>query len=246
MNKTTIDWTEFSWNPITGCTPISPGCKNCYAKKIALEKQKKGEDKYRKGFGLTFHPSLLRKPLKWKEPKRVFVNSMSDLFHKDVPESFIMRVFWVMSLAPQHQFQILTKRSERLYGMRNDLHWWSNIWAGVSVENADYLYRIDHLRATGAKMKFLSIEPLLGPLDGMDLTDIDWVIVGGESGPGARPVKEGWVKDIRDQCIASDVPFFFKQWGGVNKKKHGCVLEGKVWEQVPEIKIPGEELLMCV
>ena len=201
MNKTSIDWTEFSWNPITGCTKISPGCKHCYAYHIALELQEQGKPKYKNGFKPTCHPSLLREPLKWKESKRVFVNSMSDLFHKNVPDSFIMRVFWVMSLAGQHQFQILTKRSKRLYQMRNDLNWMNNIWMGVTVENEDYQYRIDHLRATGAAIKFLSIEPLLGPLPDMDLSDIDWVIVGGESGENVRHMKKEWVIQIKEQCI---------------------------------------------
>jgi len=246
MNTNIIDWSKNSWNPVSGCTQISTGCKNCYAKRIALELQKQGKPKYSNGFKTTCHPSLLREPLKWEKSKRVFVNSMSDLFHEDVPDSFIMRVFWIMSLAGQHQFYALTKRSERLYSMRNELSWMSNIWMGVSVETADYLYRIDHLRATGAAIKFLSIEPLLGPLPDIDLTDINWVIVGGESGPGARPVKEEWVLNIRDQCIAAKVPFFFKQWGGVNREKHGCLLKGKKWDQMPEIKVPGQDLLLCV
>ena len=246
MKTNIIDWSKNSWNPVSGCTKISPGCKHCYAKRIALELQKQGKKKYKNGFTPTCHPSLLREPFKWKEPKRVFVNSMSDLFHKDVPDSFIMRVFWTMSLACQHQFYILTKRSERIYSMTNELTWMDNIWMGVSVENSDYLYRIDHLRATGAAIKFLSIEPLLGPIPDIDLTDINWVIVGGESGTGARPMREEWVLDIRDQCIAAGVPFFFKQWGGVNREKHGCLLKGKKWDQMPNIKVPGQDLLLCV
>jgi len=246
MNTNIIDWSKNSWNPVSGCTQISTGCKNCYAKKIALELQKQDKPKYENGFKPTCHPSLLREPFKWKESKRVFVNSMSDLFHKDVPNIFIKKCFFTMRMAAQHQFYILTKRSERLYKMRNDLEWWDNIWMGVSVENADYLYRIDHLRETGAAIKFISIEPLLGPLPNMDLSEIDWVIVGGESGIGARPRKEEWVLDIRDQCLAARVPFFFKQWGGKDRKKNGCLLKGKKWDQMPEIKVPGEELLMCV
>ncbi|MBA3010035.1 MAG: phage Gp37/Gp68 family protein [Desulfobacula sp.] len=246
MNTNIIDWSKNSWNPVSGCTKISTGCKHCYAYRIALDLQKSGKPKYENGFKVTLHPQLLREPLKWKEPKRVFVNSMSDLFHDAVPDLFIKSCFYTMSLAGQHQFYALTKRSERLYSMRNDLNWMNNIWMGVSVETADYLYRIDHLRATGAAIKFLSIEPLLGPLPDMDLTDINWVIVGGESGPGARPMKEEWVLDIRDQCIAAGVPFFFKQWGGVHREKNGCQLNGEVWDQMPEIKVPGEELLMCI
>jgi len=246
MNTNIIDWSKNSWNPVSGCTKISTGCKNCYAKRIALELQRAGKSKYKNGFDLTCHPSLLREPLKWKKSKRVFVNSMSDLFHKDVPDSFIKKIFDTMHMACQHQFYALTKRSERLYEMKDELDWWDNIWMGVSIENPDYLYRIDQLRATNAVIKFISIEPLLGPLPDIDLTDIDWVIVGGESGQGARPMKKEWVIDIRDQCIAAGVPFFFKQWGGIDKKKHGCLLEGKIWDQMPEIKVPGEELLMCV
>jgi protein gp37 len=246
MKTNIIDWSKNSWNPVSGCTKISIGCKNCYAYRIALELQKQGNPKYKNSFEVTLHPQLLREPFKWKEPKRVFVNSMSDLFHKDVPDSFIMRVFWTMSLACQHQFYILTKRSERIYSMTNELTWMDNIWMGVSVENSDYLYRIDHLRATGAAIKFLSIEPLLGPIPDIDLTDINWVIVGGESGTGARPMREEWVLDIRDQCVAAGVPFFFKQWGGVNREKHGCLLKGKKWDQMPNIKVPGQDLLLCV
>ena len=246
MKTNIIDWSKNSWNPVSGCTKISIGCKNCYAKPIAIELQNQGKEKYKNGFEPTCHPSLLREPFKWEKSRRVFVNSMSDLFHDAVPNSFIKSCFWTMRLAGQHQFYILTKRSERLYSIKDDLDWWDNIWMGVSVETVDYLYRIDHLRATGAAIKFLSIEPLLGPIPDIDLTDIDWVIVGGESGPGARPIKEEWVLDIRDQCIDARVSFFFKQWGGVNKKKNGCLLEGKVWDQMPEIRVPGQDLLMCV
>ncbi len=246
MHTNIIDWSKNSWNPVSGCTKISTGCKNCYAYRIALDLQKSGKSKYKNGFRPTCHPQLLREPFKWKQSKRVFVNSMSDLFHKDIPDDFIMRVFWTMSLAGQHQFYALTKRSDRLYEMRNELSWMDNIWMGVSVETSDYLYRIDHLRSTGAVIKFISIEPLLGPLPNMDLSDINWVIVGGESGPGARPMKEEWVINIRDQCIAAGVPFFFKQWGGVNREKHGCRLEGKKWDQMPEVKVGAQDFLMCV
>jgi len=246
MGTNIIDWSKNSWNPVSGCTKISTGCKNCYAKRIALELQKQGKPKYENGFKTTCHPSLLREPLKWEKSKRVFVNSMSDLFHKDVSDCFIKSCFYTMRIAGQHQFYILTKRSERLYEMKDELDWWDNIWMGVSVETSNFLYRIDHLRATGAAIKFLSIEPLLGPLPDIDLTDIDWVIVGGESGPGARLMKKKWVLDIKNQCVSAGVPFFFKQWGGVNRKENGCSLNGKKWEQMPEIKVPGEELLMCV
>jgi len=192
-----------------------------------------GMEKYKNGFELTCHPSWLEEPLKWKKGKMVFVNSMSDLFHKDVPISFIQATFKTMLTAPHHRFQVLTKRSERLHEIRNDLSWQDNIWMGVSVENADFLYRVDHLRETDAAVKFLSLEPLLGPLPNMDLSGIDWVIVGGESGPGARPIQEEWVEDIKDQCVRVGIPFFFKQWGGTNKKKNGRLLKGELWDQMP-------------
>ncbi len=244
MHTNIIDWTEFSWNPVTGCTKKSPGCKNCYAEKITKWLKGMGQKKYKNGFKLTCHPSLLKEPLKIKKGREIFVCSMSDLFHKDVPDSFIEEVFLTMRTASQHQFQVLTKRSERLYDMRAILDWLDNIWMGVTVENEDYLYRIDHLRATGAAIKFLSIEPLLGPMPEMDLSDIDWIIVGGESGKRARPMKEEWVLDIRDQCVAAGIPLFFKQWHYINGKKNGCLLEGKIWDQMPEIKVPGQDLLM--
>ncbi len=239
MNKTIIDWTDFSWNPITGCTKISPGCKNCYAEKTAKWLKGMNMEKYKNCFKLTCHPSSLKEPLKMKKGKEIFVCSMSDILHKDVPDSFIKSVFTTMRLAAQHQFQVLTKRSERLYEMRNDLDWQNNIWMGVTVENADYLYRIDHLRATGAAIKFLSIEPLIGPLPNIDLMGIDWVIVGGESGKMARSMKEEWVLDIRDQCLDAGIPFFFKQWNYINGRKNGCLLEGRIWDQMPEVKVEG-------
>lgn len=233
MQKSTIDWTEYSWNPITGCTKISPGCKNCYAKKVAKWLKGMGKEKYKNGFHLTRHPDLLKEPLKTKKGREIFVCSMSDILHKDVPDPFIKLIFRTMRLAIQHRFYLLTKRSDRLYSMRDELDWQKNIWMGVTVENEDYLYRIDHLRATGAAVKFLSIEPLLGPLPNIDLTGIDWVIVGGESGKNARRMKKEWVIDIRDQCLAAGIPFFFKQWSHVNGKKKGCLLEGKVWNETP-------------
>jgi len=248
MNKTTIDWTELSWNPVTGCTKKSPGCKHCYAEKQAKWLKGMNNKRYKNGFELTLHHDLIKEPLKTKKGKEIFVCSMSDLFHEKVPDSFIKKVFQTMHLAAQHKFFVLTKRSERLYSMemRGDLDWRGNIWMGVTVENTDYLYRIDHLRETDAAVKFLSIEPLLAPIPDIDLSGIDWVIVGGESGPGARPMKEEWVIDIRDQCINAGVPFFFKQWGGKNKKKKGCLLEGKIWKQVPTIKSKKADLLLCV
>ncbi len=232
--RSSIEWTESTWNPLTGCTKISPGCKNCYAERMSKRLKAMGQEKYINGFKLTQHPSVLADPLSWKKPQVIFVNSMSDLFHKDVPLSFIKEVFNVMKEAHWHQFQVLTKRAERLEELSSELEWTENIWMGVSVENSDYKFRIDHLRKTGAKTKFLSLEPLLGEIPKMNLSGIDWVIVGGESGPRSRPIKEEWVLDIRDQCLSSNVPFFFKQWGGVQKKKTGRLLQGELWSQMPQ------------
>jgi protein gp37 len=228
-----IEWTEATWNPVTGCDKISPGCKHCYAERMAVRLQAMGQRNYRNGFELTLQERALSLPLTWKKPQTVFVNSMSDLFHKDVPTAFIAQVFDVMCRADWHHYQVLTKRAERVEELSPALPWQENIWMGVSVENEDYVFRIDHLRRTGARVKFLSLEPLLGPLLDLDLTGIDWVIVGGESGPGARAMRESWVIDIRDQCLAARVPFFFKQWGGVNKKKTGRALHGRIWDQMP-------------
>lgn len=228
-----IEWTEASWNPVTGCTKISPGCENCYAERMALRLQAMGQKNYRNGFSLVLHEDTLTIPLSWKKPRTVFVNSMSDLFHEDVPIGFIQSVFLVMKSTPRHTFQLLTKRSERLLSLSGQLSWSDNIWMGVSVENQDYLYRIDHLREVDASIRFISFEPLLGPIPGLELTGIDWAIAGGESGPGARPMKSEWVTEIRDKCVQEGVPFFFKQWGGVNKKKAGRQLEGRTWDQIP-------------
>ncbi len=228
-----IEWTESTWNPVTGCTKVSPGCKHCYAERMAKRLQAMGHASYANGFALTLQERNLELPLSWKRPQRIFVNSMSDLFHEGVPDEFILRVFDVMRRADWHCFQVLTKRSERLARMDPILKWEPHIWMGVSVENAKYTYRIDYLRGTGAHVRFLSLEPLLGPLPDLDLNDIDWAIVGGESGPGARPMAEEWVKDIRDQCVRSGVAFFFKQWGGTNKKKTGRLLDGCTWDEMP-------------
>ena len=233
--NSSIEWTESTWNPLSGCTKISPGCKHCYAERMALRLQAMGQPNYVNGFELTLHEDALELPLRWKKPQTIFVNSMSDMFHVDVPEEFIISAFDVMRRASWHRFQVLTKRSERLLELSAHLLWAENIWMGVSVENEDYTYRIDHMRQTGARTKFLSLEPLLGPLDDLRLGGIDWVIVGGESGPGARPMKPEWVTSIRDQCVEANVPFFFKQWGGVWKKKSGRVLEGRLWDQMPAI-----------
>jgi protein gp37 len=231
--KSAIEWTESTWNPLTGCTKISPGCKHCYAERMALRLQAMGQPNYANGFKLTLQENALELPLKWKKPQAIFVNSMSDLFHKSVPEEFILRTFDVMRRANWHRYQVLTKRSDRLMELSPILPWNTHIWMGVSVENLDYAFRIEHLRRTGATVKFLSLEPLLGPLPGLNLEGIDWVIVGGESGPGARPMDPGWVLDIRDQCLDAGVPFFFKQWGGTRKKKSGRELEGRTWDEMP-------------
>jgi len=231
-----IEWTETTWNPVTGCTKISPGCKNCYAERMALRLQSMGQPNYRNGFKVTLHERMLPLPLMWRKPRMIFVNSMSDLFHKDVPTEFIEKTFAVMRKASWHTFQVLTKRSDRLREIEEKISIPKNVWLGVSVECEDYIYRIDDLRAVDAPVKFLSLEPLIGPLPGLDLDGIDWVIVGGESGPGARPMQEEWVTDIRDTCLASNVPFFFKQWGGIVKKRTGRVLEGRTWDQMPSLK----------
>jgi protein gp37 len=228
-----IEWTDATWNPVTGCSKISPGCKHCYAERLAHRLQAMGQKNYEHGFDVTLQPHMLEHPLRWRQPRRIFVNSMSDLFHADVPTWYIERVFDVMCRASWHQFQVLTKRSERLVELDPFLQWQPQIWMGVSVENEGHLFRIDHLRKSGAKIKFLSLEPLLGPLGKLDLRGIDWVIVGGESGPGARPVDPEWVRQIRDYCISARVPFFFKQWGGVFKSRNGRVLDGRIWDEMP-------------
>ncbi len=232
-NNSHIEWTDATWNPVTGCSKVSPGCKFCYAERLAHRLQAMGQKNYRNGFKVTLQPHMLEHPLLWRKPRRVFVNSMSDLFHEDVPPSYITRVFDVMRRADWHQYQLLTKRSERLLQLSPSLEWQPHIWMGVSVESEDYLHRVDHLRETGAHVKFLSIEPLLGRLRSPDLRGIDWVIVGGESGPGARPVDPAWVREIRDCCCRAGVPFFFKQWGGVFKSRVGRVLDGRTWDEMP-------------
>lgn len=234
--STHIEWTEYTWNPVTGCTKVSEGCRNCYAAKMAVRLKAMNNPRYKDGFNVTLHHDLIELPLKWKQPKRVFVNSMSDLFHKDVPLDFIQKVFNVMEQAHWHTFQILTKRPERLVELAPLLNWPSNVWQGVSVEDMRVVNRIDHLREVPAQVRFLSIEPLIGPINDLNLDGIHWVIVGGESGPGARPMKEEWVQSIRDQCLAQEVPFFFKQWGGVRKHLTGRTLDGEIWDQYPEGK----------
>lgn len=236
-----IEWTESTWNPVTGCTKISPGCTHCYAERMAYRLKAMGQPNYLNGFDLTLQPQMLELPLRWKKPQTVFVNSMSDLFHKDVPYEYIGRVFSVMARAYWHRFQVLTKRANRLATLSSNLQWTSNIWMGVSVESEKYRARIDALRETSAAVKFLSLEPLIGPLENLDLAGIDWVIVGGESGPEARPIQTAWVTDLRDQCERAGVPFFFKQWGGRNKKKTGRLLDGRTWDQMPNCSAGGQE-----
>lgn len=228
-----IEWTEATWNPVTGCTKVSPGCKHCYAERMARRLRAMGQPNYRNGFALTLQPQLLDAPLRWRRPRTIFVNSMSDLFHDRVPLSYVEAIFDVMRSAHWHRFQVLTKRAERLAKLAPRLDWAANVWMGVSVESSRYRHRIDLLRGTGARVKFLSLEPLLGPLPALDLSGIDWAIVGGESGPGARPLREAWVKDLRDQCQRARVAFFFKQWGGVHKKRTGRLLDGKTWDEMP-------------
>lgn len=232
--KSKIEWTESTWNPITGCTKVSPGCKNCYAERMAFRLQAMNQPRYKNGFQVTLHEEALFLPLEWKKPQLIFVNSMSDLFHEDVPITFVKKIFRIMNEANQHVFQILTKRAERLLELSDRLPWSDNIWMGVSVENRDYLYRIDLLRQTSARIKFISFEPLLGPVGDSSLEGIDWTIAGGESGPGSRPIDPDWVRSIRDHCIASNVPFFFKQWGGINKKAAGRTLDDRTWDELPE------------
>jgi protein gp37 len=235
-----IEWTDATWNPVTGCTKISPGCKHCYAERMAKRLESMGQPRYRNGFQLTLQPDVVDQPLKWKKPRLVFVNSMSDLFHDEVPLSYLERVFQVMAEARWHVFQVLTKRSERLAQIANRLVWPSNVWMGVSVESEDYTYRIDDLSGVPAAVKFLSVEPLLGPIQRLSLRNIDWVIVGGESGPHARPIDPNWVRSIRNDCVTEGVPFFFKQWGGTRKSTTGRVLDGRTWDELPR-PIPAQK-----
>jgi protein gp37 len=231
----TIEWTEATWNPVTGCTKISPGCKFCYAERMAKRLKAMGQYRYRNEFKVTLQPDAVAVPLSWKKPRTIFVNSMSDLFHERVPLDYIRRCFDVMERSPQHTFQVLTKRPDRTALLAPDLPWPPNVWMGTSVENSDYLGRIAEIARVPAAIRFLSIEPLLGPIHNLQLDGIGWVIVGGESGPGARPMREDWVVEIRDQCLASGTPFFFKQWGGTNKKRTGRRLQGRTWDEMPRV-----------
>ena len=234
MRTSKIEWTESTWNPVTGCTKISSGCSNCYAERMAKRLRAMGQPNYRNGFEVTCHDHVIEQPLRWKTPRTIFVNSMSDLFHKSVDSSFICSVFDIMNRAHWHRFQVLTKRSERLATFGSKVNFTDNIWMGVSVENRECKSRIASLQNIPAFVRFLSAEPLLESLGELDLNGIHWVIVGGESGPGARPMNEEWVWDIKEQCDAANVPFFFKQWGGVNKKKAGRLLDGRIWDAMPE------------
>lgn len=254
-----IEWTESTWNPVAGCTILSPGCTNCYAMRMAARLSAMGQEKYigttRQSGGrakwnghIYLDESSVDSPRKWRNGRLIFVNSMSDLFHEAIPIEFVQRVFRTMNETPQHTYQVLTKRAELLSKLSPCLDWTPNIWMGVSVENSEYVWRIDHLRRSGAAVKFLSLEPLLGPLDELNLGGIDWVIAGGESGPAARPVEADWVRSIRNQCLDADVAFHFKQWGGVNKKKTGRILDGRTWEDWPKTynsEERSEELLVA-
>lgn len=234
VTRTHIEWTDTTWNPVTGCTKVSQGCKHCYAERMARRLQAMGSPRYRNGFQVTLHADLLNQPLHWIKPRRVFVNSMSDVFHPDVPDTFIADIFAVMAQTPQHTYQILTKRPERLARLAGCLPFPPHVWIGTSVESREVMSRIRWLREVPAAVRFLSCEPLLGPLPQLPLEGIHWVIVGGESGPHARPMHPEWVLDIRDQCVVRDIPFFFKQWGGVQRTRAGRLLEGRLWNEFPE------------
>jgi protein gp37 len=242
-----IEWTEATWNPVTGCDRVSPGCAHCYALDLAARLKRMGQAKYQRdgkegssgpGFGLTLHPDALAVPLHWRTPRHIFVNSMSDLFHEEIPLDFVRRVFEVMAEADWHTFQVLTKREDRLAELAPELPWPSNVWMGVSIENRRFVHRADRLREVAAAVRFVSAEPLLGPLDALDLAEIDWLIAGGESGPKHRPVREEWVTGLRDRCLEEGVPFFFKQWGGARSKSGGRELQGTLWSQMPETRVP--------
>lgn len=231
--NSSIEWTEATWNPVTGCNKVSDGCKHCYAERMAKRLHAMRNPRYENGFNVTLHPDLIEAPKKWIKPRKIFVNSMSDLFHEKVPSDFIKQVFNTMNETPQHSYQVLTKRPEKVVELSDQLNFTSNIWMGTSVENEKVTNRIDLLKQVPAKVRFLSCEPLLGPLDNLNLSNIHWVIVGGESGPGARPMEESWVRSIRDQCQSQEVAFFFKQWGGVQKHRFGRELDNRTYDEYP-------------
>jgi protein gp37 len=240
-DNSAIEWTEATWNPVTGCDRISPGCAHCYARTFAERWRGVPDHPYEQGFDLRLWPERIDQPLRWKRARQIFVNSMSDLFHPDVPDEFIAEVFAAMVEADWHVFQILTKRPERLVELAHELPWPPHVWMGVSIENRRFVHRADLLREVPAAIRFISAEPLLGPLEGLDLTDIHWLIAGGESGPGHRPIREEWVLDLRDRCEEEDVAFFFKQWGGARPKSNGRLLEGREWNAMPS---PSEQALV--
>ena len=240
--QTSIEWTDSTWNPVTGCHKISPGCKNCYAARLAPRLKAMGNPRYANGFEVTLHHDLVALPTKWAKPRKVFVNSMSDLFHAEVPLEFIQAIFSTIVAADHHTFQVLTKRPEQALDLADQLPWPPNLWMGASVENADYLHRVDTLRRIPAQTRFLSLEPLIDDIPNIGLNNIDWVIAGGESGPGAREIKEEWVRSIRDQCDEAGVRFFFKQWGGKNKKRSGRMLDNRTWDDFPDPNHAGRHL----
>jgi protein gp37 len=246
--KSSIEWTDTTWNPVTGCSKVSSGCKYCYAERMAKRLQAMEQARYKNGFQVTLHHDLIEQPLRWQKPRVIFVNSMSDLFHEDIPLEFIQQIFATMEKCPQHIFQILTKRSQRLRELAHLLPWPENVWMGVSIENTSTLYRVHDLQHVLSCVRFLSCEPLLGPLNPMPLEGIHWVIVGGESGPGARPMRTEWVEAILQQCQEQDIPFFFKQWGGVWKKRSGRVLNGKTYNDLPKLayQFPSAQLVFNV
>ncbi len=237
-----IQYTSSTWNPVTGCSRVSEGCQHCYAERMAKRLQGMGVEKYKNGFDITLHPNVLEEPLRWRKPRLIFVNSMSDLFHEKIPVKYILKVFDVMRRADQHVFQVLTKREKRLSQLAPKIDWPKNVWMGVTVESARFTSRIKHLRQTESAVKWLSMEPLLGPIPEVDLTGIDWVVVGGESGPGARPMDEAWVLRIQKLCRRDGAAFFFKQWGGVNKKKTGRRLKGKFYNDMPPLPDPAAQI----
>ncbi|MDK2944576.1 MAG: hypothetical protein PWQ24_1291 [Mesotoga sp.] len=230
-----IEWTEATWNPVTGCSKFSKGCEHCYAERLCKRLKAMGNKKYENGFKPTAHPESLHEPLGWRQPRMIFVVSMGDLFHEDISDDFIISVFETMNRAYWHTFQVLTKRAERLLSISERINWTPNIWAGVTVECADYKHRIDLLKSVPSKVRFVSMEPLIGGIGYVELRKVHWVIAGGESGPGSRALNPRWVREIRDQCRDQDVAFFFKQWGGFNKKANGRILDGKTWSQLPVI-----------
>jgi len=236
-DNSAIEWTEATWNPVTGCHQVSPGCAHCYAKTFAERWRGVPGHPYEHGFDLQIWPHRLEQPLKWSRPRMIFVNSMSDLFHEGIPVAYIAQVFDVMGRAEHHTFQILTKRHERLAELAPSLTWHPNIWMGVSIENRRFVRRADYLREVDAAVRFISAEPLLGPLDGLDLTGIDWLIAGGESGHKHRPVKPKWLRDLRDRCIDEEVAYFFKQWGGHHPQSGGRQLDGRTWDELPSTRV---------